>query len=278
MSAFSPVKFILCADDFGLSTGVSRGILDLVEQRRLSATGCMMTQPGLREAASDLLSQKDRLDIGVHLVLTDQPALSPETGILPPLGSLVRMALTHRLPIAAIREELERQLEAFVDLFNRRPDFVDGHHHIHHLPGIREILLDLLEQRFAPKLPALRCCDERLSTVFHRRIAPLKAILVGLPGRNFRRLALARGFHLNNGFSGIYDLSGKIPYDVLFDRFTEELLQGALVMCHPGRVDEGLRAWDSLTDQREIELAYFLSDDFLALLQRKNLRLGRFPP
>jgi predicted glycoside hydrolase/deacetylase ChbG (UPF0249 family) len=51
---------------------------------------------------------------------------------------------------------------------------------------------------------------------------------------------------------------------------------GFLVMCHPGHSDAELRAVDSLTDQRETEYAYFLSDDFPEALNRADLRLGRF--
>ena len=41
---------ILCADDFGLADGVSRGIVELAEMGRLSATGAMTNMPGLRWA------------------------------------------------------------------------------------------------------------------------------------------------------------------------------------------------------------------------------------
>ncbi|MBF0306682.1 MAG: ChbG/HpnK family deacetylase, partial [Alphaproteobacteria bacterium] len=37
--------FVLCADDYGLSPGVSRGILMLIRMGRVSATGCMVTMP-----------------------------------------------------------------------------------------------------------------------------------------------------------------------------------------------------------------------------------------
>ena len=40
-----PARFVLCADDFALSPGVSRGIIDLIARGRLSATGCMTVSP-----------------------------------------------------------------------------------------------------------------------------------------------------------------------------------------------------------------------------------------
>jgi predicted glycoside hydrolase/deacetylase ChbG (UPF0249 family) len=51
-----------------------------------------------------------------------------------------------------------------------------------------------------------------------------------------------------------------------------------LVMCHPGRVDEDLRALDPVTVTREQELAFLLSPAFeevMALRGARLVRLGR---
>ncbi len=275
--SFLPLQeFVLCADDFGLTNGISEGILDLASKRRLSAASCMMNQPATRRNAMALKSHAAYLDIGVHLVLTDLQPLSPDLGRCPSIGSLTRRALTGGLPESDIRIELARQLEAFVDIFGRNPDFVDGHHHVHQLPGIRDIVLDLINELFSAHKPYIRSCRERPSVILRRGIDPLKAASLGFLGSALRQHAKARGIPVNDGFSGIYDFSGKVPYGVLFDRFTDGLRPGALIVCHPGMVDEELRILDSLTDQREVERAYFLSDDFPALLERKSLRLGRF--
>ena len=62
MSFFRNV--ILCADDFGLADGVSRGIVELAEMGRLSATGAMTNMPGWRRAAGDLKPLKARIAVG----------------------------------------------------------------------------------------------------------------------------------------------------------------------------------------------------------------------
>ena len=43
---------ILCADDFGLADGVSRGIVELAWKGRLSATGAMTNMPGWRRGCA----------------------------------------------------------------------------------------------------------------------------------------------------------------------------------------------------------------------------------
>lgn len=281
MSLPLPIKFILCADDFGMSPGVSEGILELVIARRLSAVSCMMTQPSIRKYAAELRSDENSIDIGIHFVLTDLKALSPDIqlgqgGNFPSLGTLVKNAFTGLLSESAIRKELSLQLQAFTDLFGRKPDFIDGHHHIHQLPGIRDIIFGLIEDNYNDSRPYIRSCNEPLSRIFSRGIEPLKAATIGLMGQGIRHRARVRSVAVNTGFSGIYNFSGETPYATLFDRFTNGLQNNSLVICHPGRVDEELKIIDSLTNQRETEMSFFLSDEFPALLERKNLALGRF--
>jgi predicted glycoside hydrolase/deacetylase ChbG (UPF0249 family) len=272
-----PVPFILCADDFGFTRGVSKGILDLAAKRRISAVSCMMTQREIRDSAKDLKSHTNHLDIGIHLVLTDVQPLSLGLDRLPAIGHLTKTALIGRLPTSNIRKELKRQFEVFTEMFGRQPDFIDGHHHVHQLPGIRDIVLDLIEELFDSHPPYVRSCSERPSLLIRRGVAPFKSAAISVFGVGLKRKAAGRNVPFNTGFSGVYDLSGKIPYEKLFDRFTEGLRPGALIMCHPGKVDSDLKSLDSLTYQREVELAYFLSDKFTVLLERKNLCLGRFP-
>lgn len=83
---------ILCADDFGLADGVSRGIVELAWKGRLSATGAMTNMPGWRRAAPDLKPLKDRIAVGLHLNFTvgvplgEMPDLAAD-GVFPPCRS-----------------------------------------------------------------------------------------------------------------------------------------------------------------------------------------------
>src|SRR5206468_3833869 len=69
------------------------------------------------------------------------------SGKLPALGALVRSALLGRLPLMEIAAEIARQVDAFAQHFDRLPDHVDGHQHVHALPGIRDALLQMLVER-----------------------------------------------------------------------------------------------------------------------------------
>ena len=87
-SAAGPRPIILCADDYAIAPGVSRAICALIQQGRLSATGCMTVSPFWREHARWLQLLAGRADIGLHLTLTD----------LRPLGMMARLAPDGRLP------------------------------------------------------------------------------------------------------------------------------------------------------------------------------------
>ena len=47
-----------------------------------------------------------------------------------------------------------------------------------------------------------------------------------------------------------------------------------VVMCHPGYVDDELRALDPVVDSRIEELNYLRSDAFWELLEQRGLRLS----
>ena len=75
-------SFCLCADDYALSPGISRGILEALSAARLSATSVMTTRPFWPKDAHELRQFKTKADIGLHLNLTlggplgDMPAFA----------------------------------------------------------------------------------------------------------------------------------------------------------------------------------------------------------
>jgi len=272
---------ILCADDFGLSPGINNGILELLTKRRLSAVSCMAINNNLRDYKEELLSHSVYADIGLHLVLTSLPRLGPNTSIAQNgqfgnLNGLVKKSLTLRLSRTDLATEIKCQINRFFDVFNKPPDFIDGHHHVHQLPVIRDVLLDVISEGGYEKVPYLRVTHDRLLNILCRNVAVTRACFIGSLGAAFKRRAVRKGFEVNNGFSGIYDFSDVIPYADLFKKFITGIKSGAMVMCHPGYNDEELRRVDILTQQRKNELDFFSGPLFLGLLEDQNIELGRF--
>ena len=78
----------------------------------------------------------------------------------------------------------------------------------------------------------------------------------------------------NPGFAGAYDFRAQADFESLLRGFLDAVPDGGLVMCHPGFVDDTLRAVDPLTDLREREHAFLASDRFPALLAACNVVLA----
>ena len=275
-------RLLLCADDYGIAPGVGVAIRELVEAGRLGAVSCMTASPHWRSEARMLQPLEGHASFGLHLTLTDQaplgamPRLAPG-GRLPSLGRLLRVSLTGRLDGAEITAEIERQIDAFASAIGHPPSFIDGHHHVHQLPGVGERLLDLVRRRLGPDA-WVRYCDEPLPMLWGRGVSRLKAGSVSLLGRSFAEAGRRLGVPGNRGFRGVYDFTERISYDRLFARFLAPPRDGMLVMCHPGLTDAALAAADRVTDARESEYCFFRGPGFVAALDAAGMRLATRPP
>jgi predicted glycoside hydrolase/deacetylase ChbG (UPF0249 family) len=267
---------ILCADDYGISPAVSGAIRDLIARGRLNATSAMAASPNFNrdEAARLLDAATGRAAIGLHVTLTGPFAplsggFAPtRNGAFLPLNATLRRAVLRGFAADRLADEVTRQFAAFHDAFDRPPDFVDGHHHVHVFPQIRDVVLRVTKT-LAPDA-WVRQCGQRSA---HRRLTDHKALLLDGLSRRFRRLAATHGIRTNPAFAGTYVLRPDRTYDRLFATFLDGLPDGGVIMCHPGHVDTALERLDHVTDAREHEYAFFAGDAFPSLLAERDVRL-----
>jgi chitin disaccharide deacetylase len=269
----------LCADDYGISPGVSAGIRELILRERINATSVMVAAPHFNNneaAALDTLnSGKKRAAIGLHVTLTApfgplSADFSPvRKGRFLSLNDILRAAVARRLHSETLVTEIAAQLQAFIDTFGRPPDFVDGHQHVHLFPQICDAFLKVVA-RAAPHA-WVRQCGRR-----HTRGHPFdrKGLVLDVLSVAFRRKARRLGIAFDPAFAGTYAFHAKANFAQIFPRFLPGLPDGALIMCHPGFVDAELKALDSLTTLREREFAYFNSDAFPYVLADHGVALA----
>ena len=208
---------ILCADDYAITEGVSRAIGELAAARRLSATSVLTTSAHWPRMAPRLLVHRGHLSIGLHLNLTlgqplgHMPRLAPQ-GTLPPLSSLTVWALGGVLDADEIRAEIARQLDRFEAALGFPPDHIDGHQHVHVLPGIRRALLTEVARRYRVRPPLMRDPSDRLSAILSRRVSAAKALAVAALAIGFSRAARKRGLRTNDSFAGFSRFDERQPY------------------------------------------------------------------
>jgi predicted glycoside hydrolase/deacetylase ChbG (UPF0249 family) len=261
----------LIADDYGLAPGVSTGILDLLDRGRLTGTSCMTGFPEWPDAATRIKPLCGRAAVGLHLTLTDQPAvtgrssLAPE-GRLPPLRSLALPILRGSIDERDVHVELDAQCSRFVESLGCQPDFIDGHQHVHFLPVVRKWLRAHFSE--AAGRPVLRGAPALGNAVVAPKVAAIAAVAAG-----FNRSMVRAGFSLFEPLAGIYDWRQPERFAPALQAAVDALPERGLFMCHPGHVDETLRMRDPMQGVREVEFAVLASDDFGASLARANVEI-----
>ena len=283
MSRFQPrpTRFALVADDFALAAGVSQAILDLLAQGRLSGTGVMANRPHWRGLAAALRDAAGPADVGLHLNLTLGDPLggrSPLRGggeSLPRFGELARAAFTGGLDGAALGDEVTRQVAAFADAYGELPAFIDGHQHVHVLPGVRAAVLQAVGRfwREADR-PWLRDPFDTPGHILVRGAAVGKALVIAALAAGWRRQAAGAGCPTNRGFSGVsaFDPAGDFTADLA--RFLVAPGAAHLVMCHPGHVDDELAMLDPVVATRPLEYAVLAGEAFPPILANAGLTLA----
>jgi hypothetical protein len=243
---------IICADDFGLAPDVDEAILRLAADGKISAVSVMaalLAEP--TPALKALLQLRDALDVGLHLVLTDEPgrasmagrASRHRQGRFPSFGNLLARSLTGRVCAADAKREIVAQYDRFKNLLGFAPDFLDGHRHVQQFFGVRRGLLDFVTSLPAAERPYVRSAHEPLAAILRRDVAPLKCCAISWPGAALRRLLLAQGIPTNAGFAGICEYGDGGNYPAALHRFLQHARPGNyLIMVHPGLNEDWRRA------------------------------------
>lgn len=256
---------VLIADDYGLTAGVSDAIVRLARDKRLSGTSVLVTEPCFGDEAQALAPLRSGLAIGLHVNLTlgvplgPMPSLAPEVRF-PPLTKVIRRALRGALDVSEVEAEILRQVIRFEEGFGAPPDFIDGHQHVHALPGVRDALFRILRARNYPCTPLLRNPADRLARIVLRGESRAKALLIALLCKGFAAAAKAHGFQTNDGFSGVTVFQPRQTARD-FARAVRQMGPCHLMMCHPGLADAALSRLDPVTDRRQVEYDYLAVDN-----------------
>lgn len=259
-----PVRLCLCADDFGLHAGVNEAVLRLAEMSRVHAVGALVGAPAWTGGAGALRRlDAHGLDIGLHLDFTEFPLLPRSRKSL---GRLIARGLLHSLSRTQVRAEIRMQLDTYESALGHGPAFVDGHQHVHQLPGIRDELLAELSDRYGGYSLWLR--STRVVPApgpGSRASSSLKASIIdSLGARSLSAGARRMGFAQNRGLLGVYDFDGGAPrYSALLRGWLQAAREGDLLMCHPGLGTSATQAHGAARAAEYQVLAGHAFDDML---------------
>jgi hopanoid biosynthesis associated protein HpnK len=243
-------EVIVNADDFGLHPDVNAAIVE-AHQRGIVTSASLLAGGGAFEEAVALARANPRLDIGVHLALTEIepcapinriPILAAADARLPRnAAALLRRFLTRGIPEREIEAEFRAQIER-VRARGLAITHLDGHQHVHVLPGAARVVARLAREY---DVPAVRLPREPISWPRHmpfrralRRL--LESAVLRLSCSWARRVFTRAGLVFPcryYGFANAGHMARTIPGIVA------HLRPGLTVVgCHPGRADATLAA------------------------------------
>jgi len=271
-------RICLTADDFGLHAGIDAAILELAESRRIQALSCMMGGQSWRSSAPRLRGHSSLdAELGLHLDLTERPLERAPR----PLRTLILDAYSLRLDRRSVRAEIRLQLNAFEAALGRAPDYVDGHQHVHQLPGVRSELLEELAARYpANAQPWLRSTIPGKSapddgSVVRPPAPPLStrlkaAFIASLGGYALRGEAQQQGWRMNAALTGVYSFDADAPtYRSLLASWLAHAADGSILMCHPSRSNQ---PGDAIGPARLIEYQVLASSELPLLISELGLQ------
>jgi len=256
-------RVIVNADDFGLTAGVNRAIVELHRDGVLTSTTLMARAKATDEAIEIALATPS-LGVGCHVVLVDGEPMLP-AGEIPTLvdrsaglfqatlGGFLQRLVTGRIDSAEVEAEAGAQI-AMLQGRGVRLTHIDTHKHTHILPAVLRPVLR------AAKTAGIRVVRNPFEPVWSLRAthggAWIRRVKVSLLRRlepAFRRIVAEEGFATTDGAIGVLatgSLDSKTVSSLL-----QNLPSGAWeLVAHPGYNDGDLaQAHTRLLASREIE-------------------------
>ncbi len=125
---------IVNADDFGMSPGVNRGIMESHARGILTSASLMVRWPAVEEAVAYSKAHPE-LSLGLHLDFGEWACRDGEWSKL--------YEVTPADDAQRVAEEVARQLARFIELVGKDPSHVDSHQHVHRNEPVRTIVTDV---------------------------------------------------------------------------------------------------------------------------------------
>ena len=282
-------NLIVNADDLAWTDGVNRGIRDAFRGGIVTSTSLLANGAAFPEAVK-VAKSAPRLGVGVHLNLSDGVPIADRESVTSLLNddgdftdgpeSLLLKRARRRLVLDEVEKEWDAQIQKVRDS-GIRPTHLDGHKHVHMLPGLFEIALRLARKhgieaiRVSLEESSLRTAlasgsQDRARVVIKQGI---QARALKVLARDARIQAARMGIATADYFCGIAQ-TGELTFEGV-ERLLKNLPEGTTeLMCHPGYADEVLQKTATrLQASRRKELEILTDTRIRNLVASQGIRL-----
>jgi len=282
-------SLIVNADDLGWTEGVNRGILEAFQHGIVTSASLIANGAAFAGGVAAARSAPG-LAVGVHLNLSNGPPLANPKTVTTLLNKGGEFAggperlLLRRARRGLLLEEVEAEWDAQIQRVRDAgiaPTHLDGHKHVHMLPGLFEIALKLAKRhgigaiRVSLEASSLRAAlasgAKQNSSVVLRQGVQARGLK--LLARDAREQAARAGISTADYFCGIAQ-TGELTREGV-EQFLKSLPEGATeLMCHPGYADAELQKTSTrLQRSRETELQILTDTGIRNLVASLGIRL-----
>lgn len=282
-------NLIVNADDLGWTEGVNRGIIEAFRNGIVTSTSLLANGEAFADGVA-MARATPGLGVGVHLNLSDGAPLADRetvTSLLNEKGEFAggpESLLLRRVRRGLLREEVEREWDAQIQTIRDagiEPTHIDGHKHVHMLPGLFEIALRLAKRhgigaiRVSHEASSLRAAlasgQKRHTGVVMKQGVQARGLK--MLARDVKEKAERAGVATADYFCGIAQ-TGELTREGVA-QFLRSLPDGTTeLMCHPGYADATLQKTATrLQDSRQTELAILTDTEIRNLVASQGIRL-----
>jgi predicted glycoside hydrolase/deacetylase ChbG (UPF0249 family) len=267
---------IVNADDYGLTVGVSRAILQAHLAGIVTSTSALAVAPGF-EPTAGWLRDTEGIGVGAHLAAVGEdppllsarevPTLVDRRGRFPRSWRqfLPRLA-ARRIDVADLRREFEAQLQRLSEA-GLRLSHVDTHQHLHLWPAVAAVVVELATEAGIPALRLTRSSARSPVGWTVRRLAAQLAEQADQ--RSLRYTATATGLDE----AGTLDLPRMMA---AVERLGAAAAASAELGTHPGEADDADLVRYRWGYRWPEELDALLSPAVRAAVERCGLTLGTY--
>ena len=282
-------NLIVNADDLGWTDGVNRGILEAFHHGIVTSTSLLANGAAFAGGVEAARSAPG-LGVGVHLNLSNGPPIADRETVSTLLNdggefaggpeSLLLRRARRGLLLAEVENEWDAQIQKVRDA-GIAPTHLDGHKHVHMLPGLFEIALKLAKRhgvgaiRVSLEASSLRAAlssgSKQHAGVIMKQGVQARGLK--LLARDAREQADRAGISTADYFCGIAQTGELTRAGV--EQFVKSLPDGTTeLMCHPGYADAALRKTATrLQDSRQTELQILTDTGIRNLVASLGIRL-----
>ncbi len=152
-------KFVLNADDFGMTSAYNTAILEGYETGILKSASLVANGDAYEEAVTKVIPACPELGVGVHLNIIEGKALAAEIGLLTDsngvfnnsYGQMIIKSYQKKEFLEQAEKEFRAQIEK-IKSSGIKPTHIDSHVHTHAIPPLFELVCKLAKEYEIPQI------------------------------------------------------------------------------------------------------------------------------